>query len=49
VTQHATVTSPNTGDLFEIIRATPCVRLKPDPVLNELIRKISVASVYAQW
>ena len=33
-------------DLFEIIRTTRSMRrLKPDPVPNELIRKISRASV----
>ena len=37
----------NTADLFEIIRTTRSVRLKPDPVPNELIRKILEAGVSA--
>jgi Nitroreductase family len=40
--------SPNGGDLFEIIRTTRSMRrLKPDPVPNELIRKILEAGVCA--
>ena len=40
--------SPNTADLFEIIRTTPSMRrLKPDPVPNDLIRKILEAGVCA--
>jgi hypothetical protein len=36
----------NTADLFEIIRTTRSMRrLKPDPVPNELIRKILEAGV----
>jgi nitroreductase len=39
---------PNTVDLFEIIRTTPSMRrLKPDPVPNDLIRKILEAGVCA--
>jgi hypothetical protein len=30
----------NTADLFEIVRTTQPMRLKPDPVPNELIREI---------
>ena len=38
----------NTTDLFEIIRTTRSMRrLKPDPVPNELIRKILEAGVCA--
>jgi nitroreductase len=38
----------NAADLFEIIRTTPSMRrLKPDPVPNELIRKILEAGVCA--
>ena len=38
----------NTADLFEIIQTTRSVRrLKPDPVPNELIRKILEAGVCA--
>ena len=33
--------APNTADLFEMMRTTRSMRrLKPDPVPNELIRKI---------
>jgi hypothetical protein len=33
--------APNSADLFEIIRTTRSMRrLKPDPVPNEVIRKI---------
>src|SRR5438309_6321464 len=40
--------SPKTVDLFEIIRTTRSMRrLKPDPVPNELIRKILEAGVCA--
>src|SRR6266446_6704418 len=40
--------APNTADLFEIIRTTRSMRrLKPDPVSNELIRKILEAGVCA--
>jgi nitroreductase len=40
--------APNTADLFEIIRTTRSMRrLKPDPVPNELIRKILEAGVCA--
>jgi nitroreductase len=39
---------PGTNDLFEIIRTTRSMRrLKPDPVPNELIRKILEAGVCA--
>ncbi len=39
----------STTDLFEIIKTTLSTRkLKPDPVPNELIRKILAASVYAE-
>jgi hypothetical protein len=39
---------PNSADLFEIIRSTRSTRrLKPDPVPNELIRKILEAGVCA--
>src|SRR6516164_7874377 len=38
----------NTADLFEIIKTTRSMRrLKPDPVPNELIRKILEAGVCA--
>jgi nitroreductase len=42
MTEHATPdTAPNTADLFDIIRTIRSIRrLKPDPVPNELIRKI---------
>jgi nitroreductase len=40
--------SAKTADLFEIIRTTRSMRrLKPDPVPNELIRKILEAGVCA--
>jgi nitroreductase len=40
--------SANAADLFEIIRTTRSMRrLKPDPVSNELIRKILEAGVCA--
>ena len=40
--------APNTADLFEIIQATRSMRrLKPDPVPNELIRRILKAGVCA--
>ena len=40
--------APNTTDLFEIIRTTRSMRrLRPDPVPNELIRKILEAGVCA--
>jgi nitroreductase len=40
--------APNTADLFEIIQTTRSMRrLKPDPVPNELIRKIQEAGVCA--
>jgi nitroreductase len=40
--------APDTADLFEIIRTTRSMRrLKPDPVPNELIRKILEAGVCA--
>ena len=40
--------APNTADLFETIRTTRSMRrLKPDPVPNELIRKILEAGVCA--
>jgi nitroreductase len=40
--------TPNTAELFEIIRTTRSMRrLKPDPVPNELIRKILEAGVCA--
>jgi nitroreductase len=40
--------TPNTADLFEIIGTTRSMRrLKPDPVPNELIRKILEAGVCA--
>ena len=38
------------ADLFEIIRTTRSMRrLKPDPVPDELIRKILEAGVCAEW
>jgi nitroreductase len=48
MTEHAMPdTAPNT-DLFEIIQTTRSMRrLKPDPVPNELIRKILEAGVCA--
>src|SRR5215472_14703424 len=40
--------SPNTADLFEIIKTTRSMRrLKPDPVPNQLIREILKAGVCA--
>src|ERR1700730_9418390 len=49
MTEHAMPdAAPNTVDLFEIIRTTRSMRrLKPDPVPNELIRKILEAGVCA--
>src|SRR6266478_9777512 len=49
MTEHAMPdAAPNTADLFEIIRTTRSMRrLKPDPVSNELIRKILEAGVCA--
>ena len=48
MTEHLTPDSLNTADLFEIIRTTRSMRrLKPDPVPNELIRKILDAGVCA--
>jgi len=49
MTDHAmTDAVPNTPDLFEIIWTTRSMRrLKPDPVPNELIRKILEAGVCA--
>src|SRR5437879_923957 len=49
MTQHATPDrAPNTADLFNIMRTTRSMRrLKPDPVPNELIRKILKAGVCA--
>jgi hypothetical protein len=49
MTEHAMPdATPNTADLFEIIRTTRSMRrLKPDPVPNELIRKILEAGVCA--
>src|SRR5438552_15715717 len=49
MTEHALPdAAPNTADLFEIIRTTRSMRrLKPDPVPNELIRKILEAGVCA--
>ena len=47
MTEHADAPS-NAAHLFEIIRTTRTMRrLKPDPVPNELIRKILEAGVYA--
>jgi hypothetical protein len=38
--------APNTADLFDLIRTTRSMRrLKPDPVPNELIRKIQNAAM----
>ena len=49
MTEHAMPdVAPNTADLFEIMRTTRSMRrLKPDPVPNELIRKILEAGVCA--
>jgi nitroreductase len=49
MTGHATTdAAPNTADLFEIIRTTRSMRrLKPEPVKNQLIRKILEAGVCA--
>jgi len=49
MTEHATPdAAPNTNDLFEIVRTTRSMRrLKPDPVPNELIRKIIEAGTCA--
>jgi nitroreductase len=49
MTEHATPdTASKTADLFEIIRTTRSMRrLKPDPVANELIRKILEVGVRA--
>ena len=49
MTGHATPdATPNTADLFEIIRTTRSMRrLKPDPVPNDLVRKILEAGVCA--
>jgi len=47
MTQHATLTNRTTGDLFEITRTTQWMRLKPDPVPNQLIREIFEAGVCA--
>jgi nitroreductase len=49
MTEHTTPEArPSTYDLFEIIRTTRSMRrLKPDPVPNELIRKILEAGVCA--
>src|SRR6267378_8335341 len=49
MTEHAMPdAAPNTADLFEIMRTTRSMRrLKPDPVPNELIRKILEAGVCA--
>jgi hypothetical protein len=44
MTEHAD--APDKADLFDIIRTTRSMRrLKPDPVPNELIRKILEAGV----
>ncbi len=42
MTEHAMPdAAPNTADLFEIVRTTRSMRrLKPEPVPNQLIRKI---------
>ena len=41
--------TPNRPDLFEIIRTTRSMRrVKPDPVPNELIRKILEAGTCAE-
>jgi nitroreductase len=47
MTEHATTdAAPNTADLFEIIRTTRSMRrLKPEPVPDQLIRKILEAGV----
>jgi nitroreductase len=46
--QHATPEQTNGSDLFEIIKTTRSMRrLKPDPVPNEMIRKILEAGVCA--
>jgi nitroreductase len=47
--EHATPdAAANTADLFEIIRTTRSMRrLKPDPVPNQLIRKILETGVCA--
>jgi nitroreductase len=49
MTEHAMPdAAPNTAHLFEIMRTTRSMRrLKPDPVPNELIRKILEAGVCA--
>jgi len=49
MTEHTmTDAAPNATDLFEIMRTTRSMRrLKPDPVPNELIRKILEAGVCA--
>jgi nitroreductase len=49
MTEHArTDAAPNTADLFEIIRTTRSVRrVKPEPVPDQLIRKILEAGVCA--
>jgi hypothetical protein len=49
MTEHAMPdAAPNTAHLFEIVRTTRSMRrLKPDPVPNELIRKILEAGVCA--
>ena len=49
MTEHAMPDeTPNTADLFQIIRTTRSMRrLKPDPVPYELIRKILEAGVCA--
>jgi nitroreductase len=49
ITEHATPnTTPPAADLFEIIRTTRSRRrVKPDPVPNDLIRKILEAAVCA--
>ncbi|HEX3417077.1 MAG TPA: nitroreductase family protein, partial [Stellaceae bacterium] len=49
MTNHAmTDAAPDTTDLFEIFRTTRSMRrLKPDPVPNQLIRKILEAGVCA--
>jgi nitroreductase len=49
MTEHAMPdAAPNPADLFDIIRTTRSMRrLKPDPVPNELIRKILEAGVCA--
>jgi nitroreductase len=48
MTEHALPDAALNADLFEIIRTTRSMRrLKPDPVPNELIRKILEAGVCA--